>query len=136
MKIPESILVALVSAGAAIVVALITSGIFVRTVQIKPQEVWELKRSNVEYTAATTGMVITVVSASTTYRSITASGYVDDQLVAATGAQDGTNPQTPSIGVSSFTMPVPRGAKWRVNVEGAKAGQVQVRWFASNPTLR
>ncbi len=131
-NLPPAITVALISALASVIVALISSGLFVRSVDV--ESTWKEQFPNVAYKSSSGGIVIAMISASSEHRSVMVSGYVDGKLVAMTGAQDSTNPGSPSIGASTITMPVPKDSEWIIKTPDEQKGQVKIQWFTS--TLR
>jgi hypothetical protein len=143
-KSSGAIPVAIIGAVASIVGSLLSSNVLtkatvresVSALKIVDVDVWEQKSPNVKYTAERGGVVIAVASATTSHRHVPITGFIGEELIAASAAQDSTVVGVPSIGSNSFAMPVPKGESWIVKVPDAAASQVRIRWFTTKAELR
>jgi hypothetical protein len=136
----KDIMVALITAIASIASALLGSQLLVRhnidNLEVTQHVVLESKTANVPYEAADTGFVFALASADPSHRSVQIQGFIGTELVASTMAQDSTVPGVPSIGDTSFAMPVPKGSKWIVKTEEKNTARVLVKWFVSRPEIK
>jgi hypothetical protein len=130
----KQILVALIGAAATIVAALLGSNWLVHNKidNLKVTLILESKTANNEYEAPDGGFVSAVATADSIHRSVAVEGFINGELIAATGAQDSNVTGVPSIGSNSFTMPVPKGAKWIVKTAKETQRSVVVKWFTNH----
>jgi Tfp pilus assembly protein PilX len=84
------------------------------------------KSVNTDYTAATDGFVIAWADANTSNREQYLEGLVSGSVVIYAGTHD--NIAENSDGPQSFTMPVKRGAVWRVNLTNGSSSMVKIYW--------
>jgi hypothetical protein len=140
MKTNKDIMVAVITAIATIVAALLGSQLLVRRnidkLEVTQDAVLESKTANVPYEAHETGFVFALASADQKHRSVGIQGFIGTELVASTMAQDASVPGVPSIGDTSFAMPVPKGSKWMVKTEEANTRTVLVKWFVIRSELK
>lgn len=135
------IVASIISSLTAIIVAFVTSSI--NSERVVNEKVDEIARANLEeraanqvYTAERAGLVLVMVKAGNDtpdMRLASANGYLDGVRIATGAAQDATVPGVPSIGESSFVMPVPDKSEWEVRT--TKEDQVIVRWFSPIPLV-
>lgn len=92
---------------------------------------WTPMKPNFQYTAKEPGLVVAVLTANDTYRTPEATGVVDGETLAETGA---VHLAIASISKTSFTMPVSQGSTWEVKVVPTDA-KIDVRWFQLLPGL-
>ena len=138
-----SIIVAVIGAVASVLAALISSGYFakqnvqeeIRKIDITQKQVWEKKNPGDTYMADSAGIVVAIASANPQHRAVYLKGKINNEVVAATAAQDSTDNGVPSILNSSITMPVPRGAEWVVDVDKKDISQVEVKWFSTTAEI-
>ncbi|MEY2520072.1 MAG: hypothetical protein QOF24_1831 [Verrucomicrobiota bacterium] len=134
----KQIIVALIGAAATIGAALLGSNWLVdnKINNLKVTLVLESKTANHEYEAAESGFVSAVATADSIHPSVAVEGFINGELIAATGAQDSNVKGVPSIGSNSFTMPVPKDTKWIVKTASATERSVVVKWFANRPDTK
>jgi hypothetical protein len=135
----KDIIIAVITAVASILSALLGSQLLVRqnidNLEISQDTVLESKTANVEYQAHEAGFVFALARADTKHRSVQIQGFIGPEVVASTMAQDAEAPGVPSIGDTSFAMPVPKDSKWKVETTKENAAQVQVKWFVTRPRI-
>jgi hypothetical protein len=139
MTTKKDIIVAVITALASIASALLGSQLLVRgnidKLEISQDAILESKTANVEYQAPETGFVFALARADQKHRSIQIQGFIGPELVASTMAQDSYIEGVPSIGDTSFAMPVPKDSKWKVETTKENAAQVQVKWFVARSRI-
>lgn len=88
---------------------------------------FEAKAIDTEFVAVKSGFVVVRLQANPSNRAVAADGYIDGEIVASASAAHNAGDKVISSATQTFTMPVPRGAKWMVKV--VTGGGVEVRWF-------
>ncbi len=91
--------------------------------------VFETKAVGTEHTVVTAGFVVVRLQASPADRTVIAHGFVNNELVASASAADNQVPDVISTATQTFTMPVPRGSRFKIVVVAGTG--VEVRWFPS-----
>lgn len=82
---------------------------------------------NTSYAAATDGLILTTVMASSSSRSTYISVMVGGNIVGNSGTTDSSVEE--SMGPQSLTIPVPKDSSWRVDVTGGQTSNVSVTWI-------
>jgi len=84
-----------------------------------------------EYIATTLGFVVVRIAANTSSRNAYAEGIVNGKTIASASAADNYASEVISSPTQTFTMPVPNGARWKIQTNSASL--VSIQWFGLSP---